>query len=627
MEKNLKRHYVWILLGLILLLCLSIRIFLPWNIVFTDSGVRILEVDPYYHLRAVDWLLHNDTLKPPQTDPYLSYPAITPMGKNNLLPIMIAQISKLFSSNPSDELVKTVASFIPPILAMLTTLVIFFVGKTFLGDKLGLLAASIYTIIPGESMRRSLFGFVDQHILEVLLSSIVILLFILPLKYRDKLMTSLCLSIFSGIFLWLYFWAWAGALLIPFIICLYIIGQSIYDHTKKTPQEYLLATGTLLFGTCSILLLSNPIFTIPLSLSPIIIITATSIPMFMYLISQLTINKHKAYYFTSIISLVVIVVIVVYALGYFTIAKEQIANSLSIFVPITNSYTSEELSIFFSNGDFTLSNIWVTFGACSIISLAGLVLVINRIKNDDKLSLLLVIWSIITLVLTLALKRFSYYSAVTVSILTPITILVLWDFTIKLTTDIWRKVSLVILVLVIIVLPFVPQFSSMSKLQSTDMTNDWQETLAWLKANTPEPFGDANYYYAGYNSKPPLTPSYTVLTWWDYGYWITKETHRVPIANPGGGARIQTAKYLTSTDKQEIDTLSQKLKPKYIVIDNQMITNKFPAILSLSERQIDNLNYDDMLAQKLYSGKKVDGFKLVFQSSGRDKVKVFEKLP
>ncbi len=109
----------------------------------------------------------------------------------------------------------------------------------------------------------------------------------------------------------------------------------------------------------------------------------------------------------------------------------------------------------------------------------------------------------------------------------------------------------------------------------------WMKTLAWMKDNTPEPFGSAEAYFAHYK-KGFIYPdsAYGVLAWWDYGYWITYIGHRIPNANPGQDpvAVKWVANFLVAQDEITGDNLANEMKSAYVIIDYQTATSKFWAV-------------------------------------------------
>lgn len=86
----------------------------------------------------------------------------------------------------------------------------------------------------------------------------------------------------------------------------------------------------------------------------------------------------------------------------------------------------------------------------------------------------------------------------------------------------------------------------------------WLESLLWLKENTPDPFGDPDFYYKLF--QPPVCgqpyqypeSSYGVMSWWSYGHWITRVAHRIPISNPFQQGASEAAKFLSLRMKHRL---------------------------------------------------------------------------
>ena len=71
-----------------------------------------------------------------------------------------------------------------------------------------------------------------------------------------------------------------------------------------------------------------------------------------------------------------------------------------------------------------------------------------------------------------------------------------------------------------------PKLRDFLKHVETEEQDCWPTLAKRLRANSPEPFGSDEAYYARFPSPPhgapyPYPPSaYSILSWWDYGYLI-----------------------------------------------------------------------------------------------------------
>jgi len=97
--------------------------------------------------------------------------------------------------------------------------------------------------------------------------------------------------------------------------------------------------------------------------------------------------------------------------------------------------------------------------------------------------------------------------------------------------------------------------------------------MDWLRDNTAQPFGEDGYYYDYYGkqpAKPVKKAAYSVLCLWDYGYWITRLGHRVPVTNPGS-AQMGEQLYFTAPDEQKAAQVSAGWNMRYVVINDYLV--------------------------------------------------------
>jgi oligosaccharyl transferase (archaeosortase A-associated) len=111
----------------------------------------------------------------------------------------------------------------------------------------------------------------------------------------------------------------------------------------------------------------------------------------------------------------------------------------------------------------------------------------------------------------------------------------------------------------------------------------WDDSLQWLQNNTPKEStyngNPANSF--GYYEKftPPddnfnyPNGAYGVLSWWDYGHWITTLGHRAPIANPFQQNVRKVANFLLATNASaanEIARMPDGEGARYVMISWEM---------------------------------------------------------
>jgi hypothetical protein len=90
--------------------------------------------------------------------------------------------------------------------------------------------------------------------------------------------------------------------------------------------------------------------------------------------------------------------------------------------------------------------------------------------------------------------------------------------------------------------------------------------MQWLRQNTPEPFTSADYYLRRYDSAT-APAAYSVMNWWDQGYWIIQTARRVPVANPTQGGAPAAAQFLTATDEAEAMSIIAEQRARFVLVD------------------------------------------------------------
>jgi asparagine N-glycosylation enzyme membrane subunit Stt3 len=317
------------------------------------------------------------------------------------------------------------------------------------------------------------------------------------------------------------------------------------------------------------------------------------------------------------------------SLAVLRIANPSLLNSmtvrLNIFVWPIGTTVIEMQPLLFPNGSFSWILTWGYFTTGFFLSLISLgILVYLVIKRGETEKTAFVVWSLVILAATLAMRRFAYYFVVNVALLTGYLSWLVLDasgfrkLTIKPTDrleesrkkakpkkrdgplSVTQVVTMSLGVLVVLFGVFLPNFGLYSPdlgnavntaKQATFAPSDaWYESLTWLETNTPDPFGNPDFYYELY--KPPEPgksyqnpqTAYGVTAWWDYGYWITRISHRIPTSNPGTG-NLGEASIFTAQDEASANKLLDQFGSKYVIIDHDITAvfgGKFFAVATLS---------------------------------------------
>jgi len=624
---------VGIILAALCGISLYIRIALPYDQIFVNDWVWFRETDAYYHMRNIEILVHNFPHFN-SFDPYMLYPGGGTGLARPFFAWLVAGIIRLVSlGTPTMHTMEAVAAYMPAILGTLTLIPVYFIGKELFNRWAGVIAAALVAILPGEFLHRSLLGFTDHHVVEVLFSTVSILFLIIAIKRarereisfghllsRDwsTITKPLVYTLLSGIFLGIYLLSWQGGLLFIFIIFAYLVIQFIVDHLRHKSSDYLCIVGTPLFLVAFLMLL--PILgggTLD-TMYRVSLLFAIVAPIVLSIISRLMAARalKPVYYPLVLLGLAGIGLAAFHAIN--PALFQSMLSKFSIFTPAGARLTIMEVEpLLFPGGEFGFQTAWANFTTSffiSFISFAMLAYVVVKERSADKT--LFLVWSIIMLIAILGQRRFGYYYAVNAALLTGYFSWKMLDLaglnklltrskevvgavkkfkkrekkarekgkpkTFMQPRGTWVRV--IVVGIAIFFLVFYPNIGKVELLarQQYIMNRGWYNSMLWLKDNSPEPFGDPNFYY---ELSPPRDEfeypgsAYGVMSWWDYGYFIMQIGHRIPNANPGQAGAREAGRFFTAQNESSANQLADELGIKYVVIDNAMPTTKFYAMV------------------------------------------------
>jgi dolichyl-diphosphooligosaccharide--protein glycosyltransferase len=611
---------------------LYIRIVLPYDQIFINGQVWLRETDAYYYLRHIENMIHNF----PHFnafDPYQFYPG---GGSGLLRPMfawLVAGITLLIGGGaPSQRLIESVAAYMPAILGTLTLIPVYFIGKVLFSRWVGVIAAGLVAIMPGEFLHRSLLGFTDHHVAEVLFSTSCILFLIMAIKRaREKeisfdhilskdwstMKMTLIYTLLAGIFLGFYLLSWIGGLLFILVIFTYLVIQFIVDHLKRKSTDYLCIIGTPVFLVAFLML-------IPILgadgldiIYAVAMLVAIVVPVALSAISRFMIGKawKPVYYPLTMLGLAGIGFVILHVIN--PALLRDMRGLFIIFAPGGAALTIMEVApLLFPQGTLSFDMAWANFNASffiAFISLGMLTYVAIRGNSADKN--LLLVWSVIMLLAVLGQRRFAYYYATNAALLTGYFSWKMLDIAglrklgakpkevvgavkkfkkrVKRTAEkakhrtfmqprgAWFRVIVVgIILFVVVFLPSIPMARGMASAPNFIMHQGWQTSLLWLRDNSPEPFGDPDFYFGLYGPRDEFEfpeTAYGVMSWWDYGHFIMQIARRIPNANPGQVGAVEAGQFFTAQNETAANELADRLGTRYVVIGHLMPTAKFHA--------------------------------------------------
>ena len=629
---------VGIILAALCGISLYIRIALPYDQIFVNDWVWFRETDAYYYMRNIENLVNNFPHFN-SFDPYMLYPGGGGGLARPFFAWLVAGIIRLvILGTPTPHTMQAVAAYMPAILGTLTIIPVYFIGKELFNRWVGVIAAALVVILPGEFLHRSLLGFTDHHVAEVLFSTVCILFLIMAIKRarereisfghllsRDwsTITKPLVYTLLAGVFLGIYLLTWTGGLLFVFIIFAYLVIQFIVDHLRHKSSDYLCIVGTPFFLIAFLMLLAvvgkggvDTVYRVSL-------LAAIVLPIVLSIISRLMAGRalKLVYYPLILLGLAGIGLAAFHAIN--PSLFQSMLGRFSIFTPGGARLTIMEVEpLLFPGGKFGLQTAWANFTTSffiSFISFAMLAYIIVKERSADKT--LFLVWSMIMLIAVLGQRRFGYYYAINAALLTGYFSWKMLDIaglskllakskevvgavkkfkkrrkitgekakpkTFMQPRGAWVRVIIVgIIVFLLVFFPH-PRHNNLSYVKALAsmqyiMNEGWYSSLLWLKDNSPEPFGDPDFYYELYPPRDEFEypeTAYGVMSWWDYGYFIMQIAHRIPNANPGQAGAVQAGRFFTTGNESSANEIADELGLKYVVIDYAMPITKFYAMV------------------------------------------------
>ncbi len=588
----MKKFIIIFALLIIAFLTIYYRVILPETWLHGET-LRLPTVDAYYQARFVE-LINSHGTDLPEKDPYFMSTSNPPLHDVTLWPTILSGLSQLVPNG-----IETVCYYFPPLLALLSVIGVFFITKILFNSWAGLFASLLLASMGGEFLARTIAGSVDYHCFEAFLLVSFVLCIVIAVKYHDRGVINWILSILGGLVLATYLRSWSGAIYLYLIFVItYVLYLIVLSFRKEAPSGSIMQvpcvviSSTILFYIILAQLTQGVVDNNVLLVSGLflgVVIVTTLIQIFFLRHN----NRWGLLIISVVVALATLIILYIFAKNYFRYVNGII---MSIVEWNAISHTSEERPILIFGNEFSLQALWGNFTASIFLCLVGVGVLIKRLLKSSRRDLfnyMFITLGTMTMVIsTLAMVRFAYYLAVYTAILSGMMLYIILDISISYIKKNAKKMKWfdklgdALLILVILTFVLLPNFlisKQFSNPLEGSLTGGWEQAMIWMKTNTPEPFDEQNYYYKNYN-KNLKEPSYSVMAWWDYGYWITYVAHRVPTCNPGSTNREIPAIFLTTTDNDKAITVLKQAKSRYIVIDYQTATGKFTAMPSYAEK-------------------------------------------
>ncbi len=565
---------------LILFVAFTIRILpLRWEI---PSGTVLLnEFDPYYQFSITRYMVQNGLLSPywptPWINPQQWYPAGLDMSTSlPSLPMTAAVLYNIVSIFGVNIDLMTFTALLPAFLGMISVLILYFIGKDMGGRAVGLFSALFLALAP-SFLQRSSLGFFDTEIPGVLGLLLFIFLFLRANDSNRSLRSSVLYSLGSGAALAYFIGGWGAAYYLAALTALFVF---VMIALKRYSQRLLL-TYSITFGLGLLIATKIPYIGLRyLTSAPIIPVAGVFLLLLVAEILRNNISARTKLLLT-ISSIVVIIggFISLWLLGY-------LGNIAGKFISVINPFAREASPLIASVAEQRISawgNLYIELSIGIVFFLVGLYF---TLKNPTNRNIFILLYSATALYFATSMVRLLVILAPAFGILMATGILGTLKpfFTLlkeapNLAVKTKRRVARVskeysglavflIFIIVVTNFAFSPQTGGMPRVVSqayvptaisasslpiapNEQAQEWLNALSWTKNN--------------------LASSTVVVSWWDYGYWLSILGNVTTLADNGtvNATQIQNIGYImmsNETDAMRMLSNYDQQRTKYILV-------------------------------------------------------------
>ncbi|MHA1745752.1 MAG: STT3 domain-containing protein [Promethearchaeota archaeon] len=457
-----------------------------------------------------------------------------------------------------------VAFYFPALMGGLTVLVIYFLGKEILDRRAGLLAAFFLAFSPGH-MQRTVAGFFDNETVGVFAVLLTLLFFIKALKYGK-----ISDGIWAGLSLGFLALSWGGLtyvfLLLPILVIILILANK-YNVKVFMAYSLTICIGLLIF-------IINPSFKWSVMMDEMDFIVPLLFQGFLVVYHLLYMQKESGIYDKVLrwIKWAAVPAALIFAIIFWT-APQILPFGLSGRLgSILNPNIRDTFNLVASVGEHAPSP-WSVFYFNSLIPLLlivpGMYFAIRRGKIED---ILMVIFIVTLFYFTGSMIRIILLFAPAIALLGAYALSNILKHVgnlMKKQQNITRRrkrqlkrtlgVSEAVVVYSFIGILLFVQAShaidiSAEQLPYADIEtlgafHDWEETLTWMKQNLPG--------------------TSVMVSWWDYGYWISSVGNTTTVNDNGTWNQTRiglTGMAMMQTDERASAEIFQALHADYVLV-------------------------------------------------------------
>ena len=479
---------------------------------------QLFEYDPFFNYRATEYIINNGFQN------YLEWhdeKSWHPFGRNVsetsqvTLHVTAAYLYQIFGFGMS---LYTFTILFPVVIGGMSSIAVFALVRVLGGTTAGLLASLMFSIsIP--ILIRGFAGWFKSEPLGIFFGIVALYLFVSAIKY-NKGSTSFVKLIGGALLLSLSLSAWGGSIFFLISIMLFYFAIPFFKNEKKFIMTAvpIFSISLLIFG-----LMFERSYSSLIGYVGLLILLSTGFVIIAEIIKSFSHEKNRVRNCIIFLGSIIASGFGIFVAGYVGFPTFRYLNVINPLLhaqdPLTESV--QEHAVTNMTVSFVLLSIFLIFG------LIGIWLLFSKksfsLKNDMKAFSLIV--SIFAFYISSAFVRLELFASIGLLILGGIGLSILLK-EVYSTKNPYTKyifsLGIICLFIIPITLPTDKNWMSWADYSPTIMngggnydttftSDDWIQTMKWIKQNTPE---DA-----------------VIASWWDYGYWITTLSDRTTLVD------------------------------------------------------------------------------------------------
>ena len=565
--KNLDFKINHLLIIGILILAFSISFLIRYQP--AEYGFELNEFDPFFNFRATQFIVENGLSEYFQWHDDMSW---YPEGRNVsgssqvMLHITTAVTYQIFGGDSS---LYDFTILFPVVVGSLTVVIIFALVRVLGGTTAGLFAALFFSVSLPVILRGTL-GWFKSEPLGLFFGLLGLYFFLSGFKSENKKI-ALAKVITGGIVLGFGLASWGGIQFFVIPIGIFILAVPFVRKDFGFLMQIIPVFTISFLFTATMFERPGPSFVFGLGGFSLIIPT-------LFLITCIfvqKISKPKNQIRNGLFLLFAVIII-----GSFLIMINVESNFLPLpsfrYLNAINPFLTTTDPLVDSVSEHATTTLQQSFFMNSVLMIfagLGIWIIFNKIKSksmnyfSNDMMIFVLIFALTGSYVSSAFVRLELFASISIIILSSIGLSILtreimhYKKLIHPTQGNMLKISFSMIIVILIIIPLTvpangnwitsintPPTILNGGTAYTVSTNDWKETLEWIKLNTP--------------------PNSVIASWWDYGYWITTMSQRTTLVDNAtiSTSQIQKIAEIFLSTPNDAWKMLQEMKSDYVVV-------------------------------------------------------------